>query len=976
MKVKVILLCLMSLFFHELMAQKATIRGKVTETNGDPVVGASVVETGTTNGTMTGASGEFTLEVSRANPRIRVSSIGFKTEEINVTASPVTITLTYEDSHLDELVVTGYSTQKQGEISASIVKVSQRELKDVKSPNVSNLLQGKIAGVNVVNSTGRPGDNATIRIRGRSSISSGSDPLWVIDGVIAHGTPNINPNDIETVSVLKDAAATTQYGSRGANGVIVITTRRAATTGEGTFTVNLASGASHYNRGNFRLMNSQQMWDYYQTFTNPNAIPAGITQEVLKNNYNWLENGTQAGIFRDISGSYVGKTDKTSLYVSGNYYKEEGSVKGFVYDRLTARMNIDHQLTERLTFKPKLNASYTSTDNRQHSLYDMYLNLPWDAPYGADGKILNPQAGGITWYGRDNRNYLYDQQFNYGKGETFDIQTNLDFSYRISDQLSFESMNNLAYYTNTGMSYTDPQSNSGLSNIGSVSQSANKRIVRFFNQMLKYGNSFGKHDVSAFLAYEYSDYVYSSVGATGKGIAPGSEVIDNAADFLDMSGTKNDYAFQSGIFQVNYGFSNRYNLQASYRLDGSSRFGESKRYGSFYAVSGAWNIHNEAFFKADAIHNLRLRLSYGEVGNVPTGLYSSYSLYSLNGQYNGQPAAIPGQYENPLVSWEKSKDANLGLEFGLFSRLDFTLDLYNKNTDGLLTYIRFPSTAGWSGYYQNVGSVKNKGVEVSVNASVLGDESPVSWSIGFNIAHNKNRIAELKDGTDIPDANNANKRQSEGRDIDSWYMRKWAGVNPENGAPQWEVINATTGEVTLTSNYNSASLQFVGTSTPKFQGGFNTQLGFKGFTLRANMAFLKGAYAYHSARELFDSDGAYPTYNQIVFMDGWSRWSASNPDATHPAASYNNTNASNKTSSRYLEDASFLRLRNVTFSYDIAGSVVQKLKLKSANLYVSGDNLWISTPFSGIDPEAALFGDATSQYPSPRRFSFGLNVSF
>lgn len=973
MKVKAILLSFMFLFFHELAAQKSTIRGKVIESNGDPVVGASVVEVGTTNGTMTNATGEFTLVAGKANPKIRISSIGYKTEELEVTSSPVTITLAYEDSRLDELVVTGYSTQKQGEISASIVKVSQKELKDVKSPNVSNLLQGKIAGVNVVNSTGRPGDNATIRIRGRSSISSSSDPLWVVDGVIAHGTPNINPNDIETVSVLKDAAATTQYGSRGANGVIVITTRRAAASGSGTFTVNIASGASHYNQGNFKLMNSQQMWDYYQTFTNPNAIPAGITPDVLKNNYDWLANGTQAGQFRDISGSYMGKTDKTSFYASGNYYKEEGSVKGYVYDRLTARMNIDHKLTDKLTFKPKINASFTSTDSRQHSLYDMYLNMPWDAPYSADGKILNPQAGGITWYGRDNRNYLYDQQFNYGKGETFDIQSNFDFSYRINDQFSLESMNNLAYYTNTGMSYTDPQSNSGLANKGSVSQSSNKRIVRFFNQMLKYGNSFGKHDVSAFLAYEYSDYVYSSVGVSGKGIAPGSQIIDNAADFLSKDGTKNDYAFQSGIFQVNYGFSNRYNLQASYRLDGSSRFGESKRYGSFYAVSGAWNIHNEDFFKVKAIDNLRLRLSYGEVGNVPTGLYSSYSLYSLSGQYNGQPAAIPGQYENPLVSWEKSKDVNLGLEFGLLNRLDFTLDLYNKNTDGLLTYITFPSTAGWSGYYQNVGSVQNKGVEFSVNASLLGKDSPLSWSAGFNIAHNKNRINSLKDGVDIPAGN---KRYSEGRDIDSWYMRKWAGVNPENGAPQWEVINATTGEVTLTSNYNTASLQFVGTSTPKFQGGFNTQLGFKGLSLSTNLAFLKGAYAYHSARELFDSDGAYPTYNQIAFKDGWSRWSASNPDATHPAASYNNTNASNKTSSRYLEDASFLRLRNVTLSYDIAAGLVQKLKLKSANLYVSGDNLWISTPFSGVDPEAALYGDATSQYASPKRFSFGLNVSF
>lgn len=971
MKLKSTLLCFMMLWLQHLMAQKTTVKGRVTDPNGEAVAGATVIESGTVSGTMTGGNGEFSLEVSRPQAKLKVTSIGYHALEVESTSSFMEIRLQLADSHLDELVVTGYSAQRQGEISASIVKVDAKALKDVKSPNVSNLLQGKVAGVNVVSGSGRPGDNATIRIRGRSSISSSSSPLWVVDGVIAHGTPNINPNDIENVTVLKDAAATTQYGSRGANGVIVMTTKRAS--GEGTFSVNLASGVSHYNQGNFKVMNSQQMWDYYQTFTNPNAIPAGISQDVLKTDYDWLKNGTQGGQFRDFSASYLGRTEKSSIYASGNYYKEEGSVKGYVYDRISGRINMEHQLTSRLLFKPKLNATYTSTDSRQHSLYDMYLNMPWDKPYGENGQILNPQAGGLTWYGRDNRNYLYDQQFNYGKGQVFDIQANFDFSYRISSNLSFESMNNLAYYNGSGMGYTDPQSNSGLSNVGAINQYADKRIVRFFNQMLKYNQSFDKHNFSSFLGYEYSDYTYTSVSATGKGIAPGSQIVDNAADFQGIGGTKNDYAFQSGIFQVNYGYDDRYNVQASYRLDGSSRFGPDKRYGSFYAISGAWNIHNEAFYTLKALDHLRLRLSYGEVGNVPTGYYSSYSLYSLNGQYNGRPAAIPGQYANPLVSWEKSKDTNLGLEFGLFNRLDFTVDLYNKNTDDLLTYISFPSTAGWTGYYQNVGAVRNKGIEVSVNADILGAESPLSWNIGFNFAHNQNRIEELKDGVDIPAGN---KRYSEGRDIDSWYMRKWAGVNAENGAPQWEVKNAETGEITLTSNYNAASLQYVGTSTPKYQGGAFTRLGFKGLSLSANVAFLKGAYAYHSARELFDSDGAYPSYNQIVFKDDWSRWTPENKQATHPLAAYSNTINSNKTSSRYLEDASFLRLRNVTLSYDLASAWVSKAKLKSANIYVSGDNLWIATPFSGIDPEAALYGDATSQYPSPKRVTFGLNVTF
>src|SRR5690606_7829166 len=370
---------------------------------------------------------------------------------------------------------------------------------------------------------------------------------------------------------------------------------------------------------------------------------------------------------------------------------------------------------------------------------------------------------------------------------------------------------------------------------------------------------------------------------------------------------------------------------------------------------------------------LRLRASYGEVGNTPTSLYASYSLYGLNGQYNGEPAAIPSQYNNKNVSWEKSRDVNLGLELGLFNRIDLTVDAYNKNTDGLLSYVKFPATAGWDGYWYNIGSINNKGLELAVNARVLDPQSPLQWNIGANWAANKNRIKNLKDGVDVPAGN---KRYSEGRDIDSWYMRHWAGVNQNNGAPLWEVVNPETGEVSTTSDYNKATLQFVGTSTPKYQGGINTSFLYKGISLTATFSYLHGAYAYNGGRELFDSDGAYPSYNQMILADGWSRWSPTNANATHPIASYNNNSASNKTSSRYLEDASFFRLRNVTLAYDFNPQLLSKLKLKSVNVFIAADNLWLSTKFTGLDPEAALFGDSTSQYPSPKRVTAGVNFTF
>ena len=962
------------------------VKGTVTSSEG-PIPSVTITVKGDpSRATTPNANGEFQLSASEGETFV-FSAIGYQGREVVVSGTTLQVLLTSTEELIDEVVVTGYATQKKGEISASISTIDQEALKDTKSPNISNLLQGKVAGVDVSSGSGEPGAGATIRIRGRNSISSNTAPLWVVDGVIAHGTPNINPNDIETISVLKDAAATTQYGSRGTNGVVVVTTKSAARAGEGVFSVNLSSGTSRFNQGNVELMNSAELWDLYQSFQNQDAIPPSVTSEVLNNDYNWLDNGTQAGWLQDFSASYMGRTEKTSIFSSVNYYDEEGSIKGYDYNRLSARLNVDHKLTDRLTFKPKINATYTSTDSRSHGLYNMMLYMPWDTPYKQDGSLKNPQLEGTSgeydWFGRDGHNYLYDLQYNYSKGHVFDIQSNLDFSYEISDRFTFESMNNLAYYNNVSMSYTDPLSNSGRSSKGSIYQFSDKRIVRFFNQMLKYNETFGKHTVSALAGYEYSDYTYQSLHLTGKGIAPGSEIVGNAAEVLAKGGTKNDYAFQSGIVQANYGYDGRYNAQVSYRLDGSSRFGLDSQYGSFYAISGAWNVHNEAFFNSSLINTLRMRASFGTVGNVPSNFYASFSTYGLNAQYNGEPAAILGQYQNSMVSWERAKDANLGFELGLMNRFNVTLDLYNKNVDGLLYYVQFPSTAGWSGYWMNIGGIRNRGVELALSGDVIRNDA-VTWNLGVNVAHNQNRILELKDGIDIP--KNDLKRFSEGRDIDSWYMRKWAGVDPENGAPLWEVVDSESGEISTTSDYNAASLQFVGTASPKWQGGLSSFVSYKGFTLNATAAFITGATTFNAARQYFDSDGAYPTYNQIVLRDDWSRWSPENPNATHPATAYNNNSGSNKISSRYLENASFFRLRNVTLGYNFSDVISNRLKLKGLGVFLSADNLWTATKFTGFDPESAIVGnddapdktagDATAQYPAPKRVIFGLNVTF
>lgn len=963
-----------SLFFMLGSISYAQTTGILKDSDGLPESDVEVKLKGTDKVVYTDLDGNFEIDAKVGDILI------IKGKEITVSSSLLGDLSSYftnpdnDTVDLETAVVTGYSTQRKEEITASVGTVSAKDLVDSKSPNITNLLQGKVAGVNIISGSGRPGSTATMRVRGRTSISADTGALWVVDGVIFHGTPTINPSDVETVSILKDAAATSQYGSRGANGVVIVTTKRGR--GKGlTVNVDYSSSWNKFNNGNFEVMNGKQLYDNFQIMQGAPTLPT----ELENTNFDWLKNGTKIGIVQDANVSISSNSDKTNLYATINYFNEEGTVKGYDYERLTTRLNIDHKLTEKFIFKPKLNASYITTENREHSLYGMYMNMPWDNPFLSNGRPVNPREdeanGNISrWYGRDYSNYYYDLQTNYGTSEIFDIQANLDFQWKISNAFTFESTNNVQYYNNTSMSYTDPKSISGSSYDGQVYQFSDKRIVRLFNQMIRFNKKVDLHSFNAYVAYEYSDYDYKSLNGTKQGITPGSEILDNGANPFAVGGTRNDYAFQAGLAQFNYGFDGRFYAQASYRLDGSSRFGKNNRYAHFYAFSGGWNINNEAFLKdSESITNLKLRASYGVVGNAGTNYYMQYGLYNLNGQYNGQPALVQGQYANPDVTWETTKDANIGLEIGLYDRFNFTVDVYNKNTDKLLHFVRFPDTSGWTGYMDNIGKVNNKGIEFSVNASIFRPTSEFQWNVGFNIATNKNEVKELYNNQAI---NDGLQRREVGRDINSWYMRKWVGVDAETGNPLWERIDPTTGEVTNVTNWNNATLQFVGKTSPDYFGGFNTNFSYKGFVLSADFVYSKGGLAYNAGRELFDSDGAYPYYNQMQLQEGWSRWTPENTNATHPKLIFNNTSLSNKQSSRYLEDASFLRMRNVRLGYNFKENIVSKLGVKSLGIYISGDNLWTSTDYSGADIEAVISGDTTSNYPNPKRFTLGVNLTF
>jgi len=957
---------------HAISTQQRTVRGRVTDTNNQPLAGVSIHEVGVQGGTTSNEQGEFSITIQGDNAVLRFSYVGYSPREIPVQDSYLTVVLTEAFADLQEVVVVGYSMQRKENITGSVATVSGDDLTDVASPNISNLLQGKVAGLDVSAGTGQPGQLPTIRIRGVSSIRSSRDPIWVVDGVIQHDTPRLNPQDVESISVLKDASSAALYGSRGANGVIVVTTRRAKEDGQTTITFSSKTGATAFNTGGFELMTGPELYDFWSTFGNQSGIPDWYTPDLLNTDTDWQHLGTQTGLIQDYNLSINGNSGKTSLFSALNYFKEDGSVKGMSFERYAGRLNLDYKVTEKFTLQPKLAVTYSKTRDQQHSLYGIYTNLPWDNPYDEAGNPVNAQAPGSGWRGRDLSNYLYDLQWNYTNNNVFNTMVNLDASYQLLPYLTFKTTNNLTYYVADGMEYVDPRSIAGLADQGRLQNSNAYRTTRFTNQMLTFNKAYDDHTIDALVAYEYNDYMYKNNTGTGKGIVPGITIPSGASGPLSVSGTTNDYAFQSVLMNVNYSYTDRYVLQGSFRRDGSSRFGSNSKYGNFFSVSGAWNIHNELFFESKAIDFLRLKAAYGGVGNTPETLYPQYELFSVNAQYNGDPTAFPSELGNKDLTWEKTYSTNIGLETSFFGRAQLMLEVYNRQTSGLLHYVPLPYISGYNGYWDNIGSVRNRGLEVTLDADIIRSEA-FQWNLGLNVGVNRNKITELYGGARQI---NGNQVYEEGYDINTWFLRKWAGVNPENGTPQWEAVNASTGEATITGNYAAATLQHVGTATPDYFGGLNTSLKYGNLHLSANFAFTQGIMVYNGGRELFDSDGAYATYNQMRLKGDWTRWSPETPNATHPQAFYGGNNRSNGVSSRYLEDGSYIRLRNVNLGYQFRGSWLERLRIKSLNASVSIDNLFTITDYSGLDPEAAAMGSTSSPYPLPRRTMFGLDIQF
>ena len=700
--------------------QDQKLKGQVIDaTTGEPVIGVNVLVKGTTNGTITDIDGKYELNAP-AGAILQISFIGYKTVEIAATTSEQTIKLHEDTETLDEVVVVGYGVQKKESLTGAMSTLKENRLKDVTTPTVENMLNGKVSGVYVAPGSGQPGSNGAVQIRGRATLSGSTSPLWVIDGVIVGEDPGVlNPSDIENMTILKDAASTAIYGSQGANGVIIVTTKMGKSE-KMKINASVKLGVSTMTNGKMEVMNGAELYDYYASFPNQEDIKFSRWNPELRNaNFDWGELASQAGFTQDYNISLSGGNEKMSSYFSLGYYSEEGTVKGYKYDRYSFRYRSNYKPFSWLTIKPNISGSMKNTDDSQYDYTAKYTMFPWDSPYDEDGNLVPDRYSG--WVDSSDLNYLNSISYgNHTTRKTYEFSGNFDFDIKITDWLTFTSVNNYRWTGYFQSTYTDPRTDSASGVQGRVEEEQTNNIQRYTNQYLTFNKMFGKHSVQALLAYEFMDTSAKVINAKGTGIVSGFEVLDATATPEEVGGNLTEWAKQSVFAKANYTYDNRYLAEVSLRRDGASNFGDDKKYGNFFSISAGWNINREKWFKSDWVDVLKLRASYGSVGNIPYSKYPQYGLYSVSSNYNGIPAILISQVGNKDLTWEQTYTAGVGIDANFFNnRLRFVFDYYNKYTSNILYQVPVSGLTGITSRWQNVGEMRNSGIEITIGGDII-----------------------------------------------------------------------------------------------------------------------------------------------------------------------------------------------------------------------------------------------------------------
>lgn len=1015
---------LLSLLTTAAFAQTIVTGSVKDAVTGDPLMGVGVIVS-TGGGAVTDMDGNYSVNVGE-NAILTFNLLGYADVEEPVNGrTRIDLVMKEDVNFLDEVVVMGYTTQKKNELSSSVVSLKSEEILDNSTPDLGNMLQGKAAGVVVMNSSGMPGEGATIRIRGTGSISAGAGPLYVVDG-IAGGT--FNPNDVETITILKDASATALYGASASGGVIVVTTKSAKDRTRTEVNFKATAGVKQALSGRYRPMDSKELYETQRMMMGKTTFEKQRPASLLEQDYNWYDNIFKKAIVQDYYASISGVAGRVNYFASIDHYDEQGSLIGTGYDRNSARVNLSTPLGNKATINMRLgyNRSHSTSYSDWKDVATAYNGMPWDNPFDDDGNpyaIGMPEAEGVVWYGKEQYNPFHSLVYNSSHSWGEDIVADVQLIWNITDWLTFTSNNRLGSSDWNSKTYLDARTNTSVKNKGSISQSSGSGWSAGLTELLKFHKNFTNHAVSAILGYEIGWGYTESMGASGMDMPVGMTALSSVgATGMGVWGSDYHYAAWAALAQAQYSYKERYVATASIRYDRTYKFAPKTRGGFFPGVSAAWIISKEPWMKGvEAFDLLKLRAGYGVTGNSEITAFLYQDSFATSNTYNDKVVAVAERMPNDRLGWESAHMSTIGVDMRLVDRVNLTLDLYSTDNKNLLLDVPQAPSTGFTKYTANVGTVNNKGIEVAVDADIIKTKD-WRWNLGANVGVNRNTVKYLPNGAFRRGFGTPLVEQivSEGHDIYTWYMPEWAGVDAETGEPQWwkyeketnadgdvlyyvldERGNPTsekttestaypvyTGNREKTNMYSDADYRMVGSATPKFTGGMSTNLTWRNWSLGANLHFVYGNKIYNRERNTIDSDGSYIDYNMMSIDNGlgWVRWDPADKNtheiATHPRPKQNGNKKSNAVSSRYLEDGSFLRLQNITLAYNIDKPIFKGF-VKGGRIYFTADNVLTFTKFSGADPEVNLEGTSWSlagmfsdNYPVPRSFVFGIDLKF
>ena len=1005
------------LFAQFSYAQTGVVEGQVIDAETDePLVGASVLIPDLERGATTDPNGEFRMEnIGAGTYDFQVTFIGYEpfTQEIEVVADETTslnISLQTGDIGLEEMVVTGYGVQRRREITGSQANVQARDIRDVPLQNTESLLQGRAAGVNVKTTSGNPGGAFQVTVRGQGSINAATEPLYIVDGVQmsfsqmsadASSSPlnSINPRDIESIEVLKDAAAASIYGSQAAAGVVIITTRRGA---EGATEVsarvtrgsrNIANTVNYLDRdewldfvgegfaNNNPGVTPEQGRDLYHDFLLSEFGAAPGTEDELANT-NWQEDHIYTeGVTQNYDLSFRGGGEDTRFYVSAGYENTEGTAFRSEFERLNLRTNFDHDITERLTATVNTNIAR----NFQFGVCQdgNFINCPpsqamfeppFSFPYLEDGSY-NPN----TAFGLTTNPALIENEVD-RLVTVLQITGNANIDYRATDWLTFSGQYGLDFRNTEDNRYDNALARPAES--GWI-RNHNRDVVNFnTNFRANMNHTFDDvHNVSGMLGTEYRRDYSSRVTVRGDGF-PGTffDVLDASSDPTTASGTESEFRIGSFFGRVQYNYDDRYFLNFTARYDGHSRFGADTRWGFFPSVSGSWNIAEEEFFTIDQIDDLRLRAGYGITGNAAIGNFASRGLYSVVGSYQGGSALTPTQLENPLLSWEESHELNLGLDYSLLrGRISGAVDVYRRENEELLFNRPLPNHSGFGSITENIGSVRNEGIEFEIS-TVNINTADFQWSTRYNIGLMRNEVTSLPDGETINSASTL-QRIEEGEPIGQINTPEYAGVNPADGRPMWYDAD---GNITYTPSEPDDNVRW-NDGVANQVGGLGNTLDYRGITLDVFFEFSFGQWAFANTDWYFTRTPAMLGNLDRSVLD---RWQEPGDITYFPRAHVSGTDFPETADFRTQQgthamyNASYIRLKDITLSYNMPLAVTETLGIRNLRIFATGLNLalWSAWPF--YDPEVAFDTDdiyqniTVASYPTEQQFQVGIELDF